>query len=182
MRSILTAAMLAAFAIAAPMPALAAPAAAAKQAPATLVGTFERDASASDNVNKAIEAAVAEMNFVMRPVAHSRLEKTNQPYQSVAIALAGNNVSIQTDDRAAIVTSAAGTAIKWKREDGEVFNVSTVLKDKQNVVQTFAAEDGKRVNSFSLSPDGKTLTMNVTITSSKLPKPLTYKLVFNRAK
>lgn len=171
----------------APVPALAVTpmqvaAAAGKASTASLSGTFERDAAASDDVKKAIDHAVSEMNFVMRPVAHGRLEKTNQPYQSVEIAIAGPNVSIKTDDRPAIVTPAAGTAIKWKREDGEVFDVSTALKDKTRVDQTFAAEDGKRVNTFTVSPDGKTLTMTVTVSSSKLPRPLTYKQVYKRTK
>ena len=47
--------------------------------------------------------------------------------------------------------------------------------------QTFRAEDGQRVNVYTLSNNGNTMTMNVTITSPRLPDPLTYRLVYNRA-
>ncbi len=53
--------------------------------------------------------------------------------------------------------------------------------DNGRLEQRFQAEDGRRVNLYSVSADGNTLTMNVTITSPRLPSPLTYKLVYNRA-
>ena len=48
-------------------------------------------------------------------------------------------------------------------------------------MQTFRAEDGSRTNTYSISPDGRTLTMHVVLRSPRLPQPLEYNLVFNRA-
>ncbi|HEX2190142.1 MAG TPA: hypothetical protein VHG51_14640 [Longimicrobiaceae bacterium] len=160
--------------------ALVAPAGSAAQAAASLNGTFTYNAQASDNVNAAIDDAVARMNFVMRPVARGRLRKTNQPYQRVQISHNPQQVSVTMDGRPAIVTPANGTPMDWTREDGEKLKVSTEWENSA-LEQTFKAEDGQRVNSYTVSPDGRTLTMNVTVTSPRLPKPLTYKLVYNRA-
>lgn len=146
----------------------------------SLRGSYTYDAQESDNVNRAIETAVGRMNFVTRPIARGRLKKTNQPYQRVVIAHTQSEVTVTTDGRASIKSPSNGTPIRWRREDGEMLNVSTEWENGQ-LEQTFAAEDGKRVNTYSLSADGRKLLMNVTITSPRLPRPLTYKLVYNRA-
>jgi len=147
---------------------------------ATLKGTWRYNAQASDNVLQRINAAVQRMNFVTRPIARGRLNRTNQPYQRLVVDFNAQQVSITMDQRAAITTPANGTPIKWTREDGEVLDVSTEWENGV-LEQTFKAEDGQRVNRYSISGDGSTLTMNVTVTSPRLPSPLTYKLVFNRA-
>ena len=144
----------------------------------SLQGTYTLDAAASDDVDKAIDHTVTRMNALKRPIARGRLQKVNQPYQRVVIAHSGSEVSITTDSRAPIVTSPDGTPIQWTREDGEKFDVSTRWKEGK-LEQTFKAEDGQRVNTYTLGPDGK-LTMEAWVTSSRLPRPLAYKLVFNK--
>jgi hypothetical protein len=146
----------------------------------SLQGTYTLDAAASDDVNKAIERAIARMNMVKRPVARGRLKKTNQPYQQVVIEQTSSEITTTMDNRKPITTPVTGTPIKWTREDGETFDVSTQW-DNGKLKQTFKAEDGQRVNSFSISPDGSVLTLDVTVTSSKLSRPLLYKLVFRKA-
>jgi hypothetical protein len=143
-------------------------------------GTFTFVPAQSDNVDQAVNQAIGRMNIATRQVARTRLRRTNQPYQRVVIATTPSSVSITTDNRAPITTSAAGAPIKWTREDGEVLNVSTTW-EANRLRQVFAAEDGRRENVWSLSPDGRTLTLNVTVTSGRLPQPLTYKLVYQRA-
>jgi len=157
---------------------LAVPAHARAQS-AAFNGTFAYDASASESIDRAIEQGVAKMNFITRPVARGRLKKTNEPYKTITIAQTPTQVSITTDNRAAIVTPANGTAIKWKREDGEVLDVHTAWAEGK-LVQEFDAEDGKRVNTYTLSGDGNTLTMHVTVSSPRLPQPVTYTLVYRR--
>jgi hypothetical protein len=155
---------------------------AAAPAPAqntAMQGTFTLVPAQSDNVDQAVNQAIARMNFATRQVARTRLRRTNAPYQRLVIAQPGQSISITTDDRAAITTPASGSAIKWKREDGETLDVSTAWSGN-TLRQTFAAEDGRRENAYTLSPDGNTLTLNVTVTSGRLPQPLTYKLVYQR--
>jgi hypothetical protein len=145
----------------------------------SMQGEFTLDPSASADVNQAIDRAVARMNMMKRPIARSRLKKTNQPYQQVTIAQTRSEVTITADNRTPVVTPLSGTAIKWTREDGEVFDVSTQW-DEDKLRQTFKAEDGQRVNTFALSPDGNVLSMDVTVTSPRLSRPLFYTLVFRK--
>jgi hypothetical protein len=150
------------------------------RAQTALNGTYTLNTQQSDNVNTAIDAAVRRMNFVTRPIARGRLRKTNTAYARLEIGYTQQQVSVKYDNRAAIVTPANGTPVKWRREDGEQFDVSTEWENGR-LEQTFAAEDGRRVNVYTLSADNQTLTMDVTITSPKLAAPLRYKLVYNRA-
>jgi len=152
---------------------------AALAADEALAGHYRLDAKASDNVTAAIESQTASMNFITRPVARGRLKKTNPAYDSVAIAFTAANISIALDQRKPIVFPANGTAVKWTREDGEKFDVSGKVTNGV-LTQTFVAEDGRRTNLYSLSSDGKTMTMNVKVESPRLPKPVTYKLVYHR--
>lgn len=144
-----------------------------------LRGTFRLNEQASDDVRAAIEEAVRGMNFITRPIARGRLTRTNEPYRSVRLAYDDEQVWIKTDDRDPIVTPANGAPIKWRREDGEEFDVSTEWENGR-LEQTFVAGDGRRVNTYSVSPNGQTMTMTVTITSPKLSADLVYRLVFDR--
>ena len=158
---------------------LAVPAAASAQE-SSMRGTFAIDRAHSDDVNRAIETAVARMSFVTRPIARGRLRRTNAPDQRITINFTPAEVTTTIDQRRPITSPANGHTVKWTREDGEVLDLSTAWENG-NLVQTFRAEDGTRQNSYSISGDGRVLTMNVTITSPRLPQPLRYKLVYNRA-
>ena len=159
--------------------ALVAPAPGSAQGAASLNGTFTYDAAASDNINSAIDAAVRDMNFALRPIARGRLRKTNQPYKRLTISHTAQQVSVVTDDRRPIVSPANGTPVDWTREDGEKLKVSTEWENG-TLEQTFKAEDGQRVNAYTMSADGRTLNMNVTITSPRLKKALNYKMVYRK--
>ena len=159
--------------------ALAVPAAANAQE-SNLRGTFVINRQQSDNINRAIEGAVSRMSFITRPIARGRLRKTNAMYNRVVINYTPTQVSTVFDQRHAVESPANGQPVAWTREDGEKFQLSTSWENGR-LVQTFRAEDGSRTNTYSISPDGRTLTMHVTLRSPRLSAPLEYKLVFNRA-
>lgn len=158
--------------------AVAAAAPASAQNPA-LSGSFAYVQAESDPIRPAIEKAVADMNFITRPIARGRLVRTNEPYQRITIQQAGSQVTITTDDRTPIVAQSDGHPMKWTREDGEVMDLTTGWADG-TLEQTFIAEDGQRKNVFELSPDGNTMAMHVTVTSPRLAAPLTYTLRYRR--
>lgn len=120
------------------------------------------------------------MNFALRPIARGRLKRTNRPYQKVVIRYTPAQVSIATDARAPIQTPANGTPVDWTRpEDGEKLRVSTEWENGR-IEQTFQAKDGRRVNSYSITPDGRVMSLQVTVTSPRLPKPVSYTLRYRR--
>jgi hypothetical protein len=142
-------------------------------------GVFVNQSKSDDVIRIAIDAAVKDFNFVTRPIARSRLRKTNPLIARIEVAPVGSKVSIQLDKSKPTVTEPGKPPIKWTRDDGEVFDVSTEWKGRA-LQQSFAAPDGSRVNRYSVSPDGSALTMDVTLTSPQLKAPVNYRLVFAR--
>jgi hypothetical protein len=143
------------------------------------VGIFVNDEQSDAGVQKAIETAVADMNFLTRPIARSRLKKTNTLAHRITITRQAETVTVRFDERKPAEMPVDGRAVKWTGEDGEQFDVFARVADAQ-LVQTFKAEDGQRVNSFS-PEDAQRLTLEVQVTSPRLPKPLTYTVRYKRA-
>ena len=143
------------------------------------VGVFVNDEQSDAGIQKAIEAATADMNFITRPIARSRLKKTNTMAHRIAITRQAETVTVRFDERKPAEMPADGNVVKWTGEDGEQFDVFA-RTDNGRLVQTFKAEDGQRVNSFT-AEDAQRLTLEVQVTSPRLPKPLTYTVHYKRA-
>lgn len=145
----------------------------------TLEGAFVNDGQTIDVIDSAIDTAIAGMNFIKRPIARGRLKKTNPLYQRINISRTTDQISVRFDNGQPVLMPADGQSAKWTRADGEVFDVSGNWQGSR-LVQTFAAEDGRRVNTFNLGPDGK-LAMQVTLSSPQLPTAVSYTLIFRRS-
>jgi hypothetical protein len=143
------------------------------------VGTFVSEEQTDAGIQKAIDAATADMNFLTRSVARGRLKKTNSLHRRIAITRQVVMMSVRFDERRPIEMPADGSLIKWTREDGEILDVSARAENGR-LVQTFKAEDGQRVNSF-IAEDADRLTLEVEFTSPRLSKPLTYIVRYRRS-
>lgn len=146
---------------------------------AGLPGTYTYVPDQSADVPQAIDTAIERMNFIKRPIARGRLSRTNIPYKRVHIEITASEAVIRYDDQAPVRMPINGQSIKWKRADGEVFDVSATLEGAK-LHQTYKAEDGMRVNSFSRDAAGS-LRMQVEVSSPQLPQPLKYELVYRPA-
>ena len=144
-----------------------------------LDGTYILDEGDSDNVNEVIEDAVGKLNFLTRDIARERLKKLNPAYRQVAITSSSNEISVTVDNQPPLRSPAKGAPVAWVGPDGGKVNVSLQLAG-QRLEQTFTSADGRRVNDYTLSPDGRTLTMQVRETSPRLPQGITYKQVYRR--
>ena len=141
-------------------------------------GRYVLDKVRSADVGKAIEEATASMNFASRHIARSRLAKTN---------ISPADVSLSVTDRVEIGMGAKpvsvlpdGKAVSWTRPDGEVFQVSVRLEGDR-LVETFQGKDGSRRNTFALLDGGQAVAMDVLVESTRLPQPVSYRLVFRRS-
>ena len=143
------------------------------------VGTFVSEEQTDAGIQKAIDAATADMNFLTRSVARGRLKKTNSLHKRIAITRQVVMIGVSFDERRPIEMPADGSLIKWTREDGEILDVSARAEEGR-LVQTFKAEDGQRMNSF-IAEDAERLTLEVQVTSPRLSKPLTYSVRYRRA-
>ena len=133
-------------------------------------------ASAPD-LPRAIDAATAAMNFITRPIARSRLRKTNEVYRTIRIEREAGGLSIQYDQRQPQHMPADGHAVPWTREDGEKLLLSARL-DLDDLIQTYKADDGERTTVFHVDAATRTLTLRVTVTSPRLPGPLSYAVTY----
>jgi hypothetical protein len=147
--------------------------------PSGLSGKYKYAPEQSANISQAIEQAIEKMNFIKRPIARGRLSRTNFPYQQIRIEIGASEAEVTYDTQAPIRMPLGGEAIKWKRADGEMFDVSAKL-DGGRLVQTYKATDGMRVNSFSKDASGS-LHLEVEVSSPQLPQPVKYKLVYRPA-
>ena len=144
-----------------------------------LNGSYSLVGNGGAEINRAIEQAIAKMSFVVRPIARGRLRRTNLPYATIQLGITSNQITIDTRNGNPITTPADGTPIEWKREDGEVLRVSTEWRNGA-LQQTFVADDGQRVNVYTLGAGGTTMELRVTVTSPRLPAPVTYTLRYRR--
>ncbi|MDP2875758.1 MAG: hypothetical protein Q8O00_06200 [Holophaga sp.] len=143
----------------------------------TWLGTWKL--VSSPDIAGAVEQCTAEMSFIKRPIARSRLKKLNPAYQRVVLTRSHAEISLQFEDRQPIRVPANGKAIAWTREDGEKFMVSA-KPSIDTLVQHYQGEDGERENRLRVDATGKNLTIEVVVKSQKLPKPLTYTLSYVR--
>jgi hypothetical protein len=144
--------------------------------PSGLSGTYRSVSDRDSDIAQAIDKAVAKMNFIKRPIARGRLSRTNFAYKEIRIELGATEAEITYDTQAPIRMPLSGESIKWKRADGEVFDVSAKLVNG-TLVQTYKAEDGMRVNSFSRDANGE-LQLAVEVSSPQLPEPVKYTLLY----
>jgi len=145
-----------------------------------LDGTYILDETDSDSINEVIENAVGKLELLTREIARERLKKLNPAYRQVAITSSPSEISITVDNQRPLRAPAKGAPVAWVGPDGEKVNASMELEGRR-LAQTFTSADGRRVNDYTLSPDGRTLTMRVTETSPQLPQTVTYKQVYKRA-
>jgi hypothetical protein len=144
-----------------------------------LDGTYILDETDSDSINAVIEDAVGKLSFLTRDIARGRLKKINPAYRQVAITSSQTEISVTVDNQPPLRTPAKGAPVAWVGPDGGTVNASMQLAGRR-LAQTFTSADGRRVNDYSLSPDGRTLTMQVTETSPRLSQTITYKQIYTR--
>ena len=130
----------------------------------SLDGTYILDVTDSDNINEVIETAVGKLDFVRREIARCRLEKVNPAYRKVVITSSPSEIGVTVDNQPPLRAPAKGAPVAWVAPDGRNVNASMQLAGG-HLAQTFTSTDGRRVNNYTLSPDGRTLTMQVTETS-----------------
>jgi len=145
---------------------------------ARLPGVFVNTAQSEQPIRTAIDTAAAEFNFLTRPIARSRVKKTNPSISRVDIARTGDDITIQLGSSKPSTTRPDSPAVKWSRDD-QVFDLTLSWEDT-TLTQSFVAPDGKRINRYRLSADGNTLSLEVTIISDQLKKPMRYTLTFAR--
>ncbi len=130
-------------------------------------------------IDAAIEAAITGMFFVTKPIARSKLHEKTAVKNTVGFSFAKGKITSTASGSAPATSRDDGTGTPYK-VDGEMLRILQNVTPDGHLLQTFAAVDGTRSNDYSLSADGKTLTMTVTLSSGKLPRAMHYALTYRR--
>ena len=158
--------------------ALAAPAA-AQEAPrlGPPAGVYEFVPSESDAIDEKVDRAVAHMNFLIRGIARGRLRGANEPIDRIEIRYPGDTVWVSLrQDEAPVTSPRNGTAVDYRRADGEVLRVRTDLSP-DTIDQFFDSDDGDKRMVYRMRADGL-LALDVEVLSEKLREPFRYTWVF----
>ena len=134
-------------------------------------GESERQA-----LREAVDAAVAEMNPLVRGIARDRLLESNKIAQTVAIAADGDAVTVSFDERAYTAVLGA-SAVEVTGVTGDTLQLTHRLSGKR-LIQMFDGKRGSRRNVIGVR--GKQLRISVTVRSDSLPNDLEYQLTFAR--
>lgn len=146
---------------------------------ARLPGTYVNLNQSEEPIKAAVEAGASQFVFLVRPIARSRLKKTNPNITRAVITQSGEDLTITLGISKPSTGRPGGASTKWSRDD-ETFDVSLAWQGNA-LVQTFVAPDGRRINRYMLSPDGETLSLQITLSSDMLKQPVSYTLTFKRA-
>lgn len=131
-----------------------------------------------DGVNAAIERSLVALNGVMANLGRPRLQESNEVPDAIEIVLEGDTLTIHQAGEAHAAT-IDGTKTKTKSKKGDKVKVSHKLSGSK-LVQRIEGDGGERTNRYSLSSDGKRLTLHVEISSGHLPVPVEYSLTYER--
>ena len=133
--------------------------------------------SATSMVHDKIEAIVDDMNFIKRPFARSKLKDGNAVCSKIIIKRQGPNISTQCESNGKVFTTPAdGTKKKVIGSDNESEYILSQKLDGNTLVQVFRSENGDRTSTYVWDPAKKAMTLSIKLTSSKLPRPMTYSL------
>ncbi len=126
----------------------------------------------------AIERTIARMVFFVRPIARGRLADRNVIEDTVAFRFGPGTVTVQIG-RANTTTRDDFSPLATRALTGEPLQVRQRFEG-EHLVQLLTTRDGERRDEFVLAPDGRRLTMRVTVRSPRLPQPLRYQLSYAR--
>lgn len=134
-----------------------------------------------DAERRALEAAVARavqgMGFFIEGIAAGRIRDSSPIPPTVTIRVANNTIEY-TGVRGRLIRSPAdGTQIQTTNAQGEPITLTTRISG--NVMNRFGSRpEGSRREVVTVN--GNTLTIDGTVSSPRLPRPVVYRLTYRR--
>lgn len=134
--------------------------------------------AAEEQINAAIDKTTENMSFLTRGLARSRLRSSQKPPKRIRMRLQNQMFMIQPDTLPALNLPISGAAVKY--EDRALRVALESGGGRLSLRQISENQQGKRENVYRLRDGGKSLELEVTVNSSRLPAQLQYKLQFFR--
>lgn len=131
---------------------------------------------AEDQIKTAVSMATEKMNFLTRGIARDRLISTLKVPKLIRMRRENNMFIIHPDTFIALGMPISGETVK---HEDRMFRVSLDSGSGRPAVRQVAEnKDGKRENVYRLQDNGKSLDLEVTVSSSQLPAQVQYKLQY----
>jgi len=130
-------------------------------------------------LDEAIERSLDGMIFIAKPIARPKLRKASRILPSFSFEFPEGWIRSLTPGNPVAMSRDSGEVARFTSGDGEQLRLSQRFLGLK-LVQDFSSSEGTRRNEYSISPNGSTMGLTVTITSSKLPQPLVYKLTYQK--
>ena len=143
-------------------------------------GTYRVLPRECDEIRPVVERAVARMNFLIRPIARSRLMKTQILFPTITVISTDTEFRIRHVNGTEIAHADLSSAVKAKAPDGT--DITVRVSAGPPLVESYESTDGQRENTYHLSPDGSKLTVQVRVSSPRLPDEIRYRLVYERVR
>ena len=122
---------------------------------------------------------MSELNFVLRPFARRKLTEATKLCDELTFDFQGPNLSVACDERPVQTAPVNQGQGLYTNEEGNRY-VLVHKAGQGQILQVFADENGQRTNRYTISPDGQSLIMEVTIDSKQLPEPLVFTREFKK--
>jgi hypothetical protein len=147
---------------------------------ARFAGTFRfGGASAEETARRAaIDKTIGTLFFAIRGIARSRLSNGTKIDPWVSFAFGQGQIRMRVPSATDAASPEQGSTVDYVN-DGDRVRLSQRLAGG-TLTQIFTADEGRRMNEWTLAPDARTLVLKVTVTSSKLRIPLVYTLTYQR--
>jgi hypothetical protein len=127
----------------------------------------------------AIDRTISSLFFAIRGIARSRLSSSTKIDPWVSFEFGAGQIRMRAPSATDATSPEHGDAVDYVNHGNHV-RLSQKLT-AGTLTQVFVADEGRRVNEWSLTPDARTLLLKVTVSSSKLRIPLVYTLTYQRA-
>jgi hypothetical protein len=141
-------------------------------------GSYRAIPQECDQIRPVVERVVSRMNFLIRPIARSRLMKTQIVFPVITVTSTRSEFRIRHENGTDVPHSDVRSGVKAKAPDGT--DITVRLTPGPPLTETYESADGKRENTYVLSPDGSKLTVQVRVTSPRLPDEIRYRIVYQR--
>lgn len=147
--------------------------------PSTLPGAWRYphpDAHGIAIVRAAIEPHLANLPPLVGPIVRARLEERTRIVRRIEIATNGPNVRVTSfGERTFVVDTPLGVPTPMTSPEGRAITTTQRITHGW-LEQVFRGENGDMRVLYSTEPDGRTMHVDVTLTSERLSSPIRYRL------
>lgn len=143
---------------------------------ALLTGKWKLAPQDLSHIEKAIDEATDDMNFVIRGIARSRLESSNQADKSLDFSESEKSWLVSFEGKAPAPISKSNGTLNWTSSENEKLKVKGTSSSNKRSIE-FIAEDGSKEITFQCLSENK-LKSTIRVKSPKLPKDVVYSLIY----